>query len=405
MRTIRYYGYDANGERVYKLTGESSIDFLGQGIADATVQFDDAVLYPNPYLTVTSQGYTKHYYANGERLASVIGHGGWDFMVQNPIELPTSEEKEKRQMITNMYDAPYPLDHKDVYSITDHNEDIEGSEKEYLQYDCKCNQVSAISATWKPDILYLTMDANTHPNGYPEDEIYYTHSDHLGSSAWITDSYADPIQYLHYLPYGELLANKQSTTYDERYKFIGKERDWESGYDYFGARYYISPFLHWMSVDPLSDNNLEVSPYAYCSWNPIHNIDSWGQSTRVAAQEDGTYQVLGGSITDNDRNIYVYSKDDKGEYSIRGESIGISTSLTSFYDTDCNTWDGKIDMSDRSGDEFLNNIYCISGELFSEYIPNAREGDPIGISSLSRGYKILTVVADGITYSKVFLKR
>ena len=38
-------------------------------------------------------------------------------------------------------------------------------------------------------------------------------------------------------------------------------------------------------------------------------------------------------------------------------------------------------------------------------IPNAGQGDPIDISSLSRGYKILTVVADGITYSKVFLKR
>lgn len=28
--------------------------------------------------------------------------------------------------------------------------------------------------------------------------------------------------------------------YDERFKFIGKERDVESGYDCFGARYFIS---------------------------------------------------------------------------------------------------------------------------------------------------------------------
>ena len=74
---------------------------------------------------------------------------------------------------------------------------------------------------------------------YATTEIYYTHTDHLGSAAWITDKYSNPEQYLHYLPYGQLLANQKATTYDERYKFIGKERDWESGYDYFGARYYM----------------------------------------------------------------------------------------------------------------------------------------------------------------------
>ena len=107
------------------------------------------------------------------------------------------------------------------------------------KYDCNCNQLSSINFAMKPDVLFLTVETYTYPTGYPEDDIYYTHNDHLGSSAWITDSYADPIQYLHYLPYGELLANKRRTTYDERYKFIGKERDWESGYDYFGARYYM----------------------------------------------------------------------------------------------------------------------------------------------------------------------
>ena len=30
---------------------------------------------------------------------------------------------------------------------------------------------------------------------------------------------------IHYAPYGELIANKQTIGYDERYKFTGKERD------------------------------------------------------------------------------------------------------------------------------------------------------------------------------------
>ncbi len=108
------------------------------------------------------------------------------------------------------------------------------------------------------------------------------HSDHLGSANWITDKNGAPVQYLHYLPYGQLLANQQATgsAYDERYKFIGKERDEESGYDYFGARYYIPPLLHWSSVDPLVDDYLWISPYAYCGWNPLLYIDLDGNSAK-----------------------------------------------------------------------------------------------------------------------------
>ncbi len=65
--------------------------------------------------------------------------------------------------------------------------------------------------------------------------IYYYHPDHLGSASWIVEG-EEPVQYIHYMPYGELWRNQRNTTYDERYKFTGKERDAETGYDFFGAR-------------------------------------------------------------------------------------------------------------------------------------------------------------------------
>lgn len=68
-----YYGYDANGERVYKLTGISNLGQVNSGSTQAQAILDDAVLYPNPYMVVTPKGYTKHYYAGAERLATVIG--------------------------------------------------------------------------------------------------------------------------------------------------------------------------------------------------------------------------------------------------------------------------------------------------------------------------------------------
>lgn len=56
-----------------------------------------------------------------------------------------------------------------------------------------------------------------------------------------------------------------------------KERDEETDYDYFGARYYWSLLKHWTKVDPLVDNYLHISPYAYCNWNPIKYVDPDGR--------------------------------------------------------------------------------------------------------------------------------
>ena len=43
----------------------------------------------------------------------------------------------------------------------------------------------------------------------------------------------------------------------------GKERDSETGFSYFGARYYDSDILTgWLSVDPMADKYPGLSPYA-----------------------------------------------------------------------------------------------------------------------------------------------
>ena len=79
-KVVAYYGYDGNGERVYKLTGRSNILSHAGNEIKADALLDDAVLYPNPYIVITPKSYTKHYYAGTERLATVIGQGGFNLM-------------------------------------------------------------------------------------------------------------------------------------------------------------------------------------------------------------------------------------------------------------------------------------------------------------------------------------
>ena len=78
------------------------------------------------------------------------------------------------------------------------------------------------------DMLLKSISINEQNNGL-ENKVYFYHGDHLGSANWITDVGGNPIQYIHYAPYGELIDNQQATQYDERYKFTGKERYWSAG--------------------------------------------------------------------------------------------------------------------------------------------------------------------------------
>ena len=64
--------------------------------------------------------------------------------------------------------------------------------------------------------------------------------------------------------------------------FTGKERDSETGFSYFGARYYDSDLMTgWLSVDPLADKYPSLSPYAYCAWNPVKLVDPDGEAPWV----------------------------------------------------------------------------------------------------------------------------
>ena len=68
----------------------------------------------------------------------------------------------------------------------------------------------------------------------------------------------------------------------------GKEKDVETGYHYFGARYYNSELSLWLSVDPMSDKYPSLSPYNYCAWNPMKLVDPDGAEMDWVKKADGT---------------------------------------------------------------------------------------------------------------------
>jgi RHS repeat-associated protein len=109
---------------------------------------------------------------------------------------------------------------------------------------------------------------------------YFYHPDHASTrlnNLWITDGTGQAIQHLHYLPFGEDWVDQRNSTWNAPYTFSGKEKDVETGYGYFGARYYDSGLSIWLSVDPMSDKYPSMSPYNYCANNPVILVDPDGR--------------------------------------------------------------------------------------------------------------------------------
>jgi RHS repeat-associated protein len=89
------------------------------------------------------------------------------------------------------------------------------------------------------------------------------------------------LQPLQNMPFGEQFVDQRNSSWTAPYRFTGKERDSETGFDYFGARYYDSDLSVWLSVDPLSDKYPSMSAYMYCAGNPVMLIDPNGMFATI----------------------------------------------------------------------------------------------------------------------------
>jgi RHS repeat-associated protein len=124
-----------------------------------------------------------------------------------------------------------------------------------------------------------------------------------------------------YLPFGEEIASSYSgrsaiagygSSDNARQKFTGKERDNETGLDYFGARYYASAQGRFSSADPkpvTKENFLNPQRwnlYIYVNNNPLTAIDPEGEDGQgkggdkvISVFMDLTLKDLGRVVTKN----------------------------------------------------------------------------------------------------------
>ena len=320
-----FYQYDAGGERTYKLTS----DYVSQNIGGHwhTYQvLDNPTLYTSPYMVATPKGYTKHYYAESERVASRIGGGldSVDMFIQNFEEFVDKPVVEISPLWTEEYHEE-PFDEKRHHNL-DHL---------YHAMECTGNVPSVVY-----ECLIILHKYSDFPHHEYEPDCYWYHPDHLGSSSWITFSDGKAVQHLHYLPWGENFVDQRTSSFSSMYTFSAKEKDAETGYSYFGSRYYNSDLSIWLSVDPMADKYPSMSPYTYCANNPVKLTDPDGRwipgldddNNIIVTQEEGddlnSFRKFMGPAYSDDETCKMYEQLNNGEINLTQTCGGVFQLMT-----------------------------------------------------------------------------
>ena len=305
------YTYNAAGERIMKSYGTMEgvyINGAPQGITFH--ETDNFTLYPASILSVNKNRFTKHYFIGDKRVASRIGTGLFNNVYgrngsyvtagqQDYAERMNQIQKQKEAYYKQQGIAPGVPTMKGAYG---------DPENTGVGYNTVITELGdhSVPEGWIQTPKHNTTEGNepgapiswndpTNPenpqpgygyvdNDTTKEETFFYHSDHLGSTSYITDSKGNITQYDAYLPYGELLVDEHSSSEDMPYKFNGKEMDAETGLYYYGARYLNPVTCLWYGVDPLAEKYKEIGSYVYCADNPINLFDPDGQKFIYNAQ-------------------------------------------------------------------------------------------------------------------------
>jgi RHS repeat-associated protein len=117
----------------------------------------------------------------------------------------------------------------------------------------------------------------------------YQLGNHLGSAVLETDEAGLVISYEEYTPYGSSAYRSSRSGVDvsaRRYRYVGLERDDETGLYAMGARYYAAWLGRWTSADPLGIGADGPGVYNYTRGSPVNRVDPGGMDDEDAFAVD-----------------------------------------------------------------------------------------------------------------------
>ena len=142
-------------------------------------------------------------------------------------------------------------------------------------------------------IVLLLISLLTVGAAHSAEQVIFYHTDPVGTPLAMTDASGNVVWQADYRPFGEEQSVTGSSANDRR--FVGKEKDDETGLAYFGARYEDAKTGRFVSVDPVGavdskagkiNEEMLVNPqrinyYTYGLNNPYRFMDPDGRDIAV----------------------------------------------------------------------------------------------------------------------------
>ena len=339
------YTYNAAGERIMKSYGTMEgvyINGAPQGITFH--ETDNFTLYPASIISINKNRFTKHYFIGDKRIASRIGTGLFNNVYgrngsyvtagqQDYAERMNQIQKQKEAYYKQQGIAPGVPTEKGAYGDPENtgvgynavlselgNHDVPQGWIQTPRPNTTPNTNPGPPVSWNDPSNPDNPQAGYGyiPNDTTKEETFFYHSDHLGSTSYITDDKANITQYDAYLPYGELLVDEHSSSEDLPYKFNGKQFDEETGLYYYGARYMNPVTSLWYGVDSLAEKYMTIGAYVYCVSNPIRFLDFIGkepgdffESMDLAAIDFGKYYNVSSIKENREYATLIYETKDR----------------------------------------------------------------------------------------------
>jgi RHS repeat-associated protein len=192
--------------------------------------------------------------------------------------------------------------------------------------------------------LSATYDAD--PSGLTAGPLSFHLSDWLGTRRQQTDYAGNPQLNFTGLPYGDGLTTIPVSSTDAadatEHHFTGKERDAESGNDYFLARYYGSSMGRFLSPDSVGgspDNPQSWNLYSYVLNNPLINTDPDGHACVLQTRTSDTTETVsvasqgdcsGVTVQDGQSATYVNGTVNLSDISAGADGHSIDIGFTSY---------------------------------------------------------------------------